>query len=93
MSKEKAKKKKKKKLIQENLNAKVKIHNSHAKFIPLNRKKWRERNKKMQTYLDSIQIKGIREDGEDSARVEKFFWMILDGVWWECPLGSTSLYK
>ena len=67
------KKKEKKKLIQENLNAKVKIHNSHAKFIPVNRKKWRERNKKMQTYLDSIQIKGIKEDGEDSARVGKFF--------------------
>jgi hypothetical protein len=36
-------------------------------------------------------LRGIEEDGEESAKVEKFFWMILDGVWWECLMGFASL--
>jgi hypothetical protein len=42
----------------------------------------------MQTYLDSIQIKAIREDGEESARVDKFF---LDDSRWSLAGVSFGL--
>jgi hypothetical protein len=38
------------------------------------------------------QFKLIGEDEEESAKVMKYFWMIVDGVWLDCLLGSAFLF-